>query len=64
MFEEWEAWRKLCVSLRATGAVTQADLESSTSEADTVGKLLLADIRRWGLLFALLPGSERKARER
>ena len=46
---EWEQWQKLCKFLLEIGAVTEADLASSTTApADSVGRRLFNEIREWG----------------
>lgn len=46
---EWEMWQEVCGALRSAKAVTEADMNSSTSTPETTpGLRLLGAIRRWG----------------
>lgn len=48
---EWAKWRQLCQHLLVTGAVTQADLDSPSTERKTPGQETLWLVKEWADLF-------------
>lgn len=49
-----QAWHEILRLLRAAGAVTDADLQSSVRAAPTPGQDILTAIRCWGSLLVRL----------
>ncbi len=52
---EWERWRALCGLLKASGAVTEADLKSPAGDVhSTPGLRLIGAIKAWAEALAEL----------
>jgi hypothetical protein len=49
---EWTQWQDVCAQLVTLRAVTPADLQASTTAAETPGQRLLNALRQWGALRA------------
>jgi hypothetical protein len=52
--DEVEAWHKLCEKLKATGVVTDADLQSPAGTLETPGQQVFAAIKDWGEMLVRL----------